>query len=57
MNRHLFYAVCAAALFAALANFAMAQIPLIPTNVPGISVVPPPPAGFDPIAATPAERE
>jgi hypothetical protein len=58
MNRQLIvHTVCAAVVFAASANIAIAQTPLIPTNVPGISVVPPPPAGFDPIAATPAQRE
>ncbi|MGC2221105.1 MAG: G1 family glutamic endopeptidase [Methylocella sp.] len=37
-------------------SVAHAQITM-PTNVPGIRVVAPPPAGFDPVTATPAARK
>jgi hypothetical protein len=50
-------AVLVALGLAILPSAAMAQVvPETPTNVPGISVVAPPPAGFDPVHASAAAR-
>jgi len=58
MSRRLFYGIAAGALVSAttLAAANAQNVPETPTNIPGITVVAPPPAGFDPVAASPAAR-
>jgi hypothetical protein len=58
LSKQLFYCREAAFFILVMVSSAQAQVapPTLPTNVPGIRLVAPPPTGFNPLTASPAAR-